>query len=665
METRRLGSVLAAAGIVGALAWWGWTSTRERIDHTIPPGGVSDASVEREAEPASDPVAVERSASDRTSVAAEAVPAPAASDPPAPPTERFAQVDARFVDANRTPWSGVRLAAIAPKWLPTWNPGEGALSEADGRVLLRIALPSTRNSRGNPWTELTLDLVASRAGCTSVSRPATLREGQTSHLGTIVLGSGVRILGRVVDAAGNGVGQAKLGIAPAVLNGDEGQLARHGGPAFETTPGTTSASDGGFALDGVAPGKLRVWAHAERFRYAWSEPIDVLEGRDVLGISVVMTQLLPTDRIAGQVVDPEGAPVSRVELQCQERWRGGGIGTFESSDDEGRFEIVVQHDDSTYDISASDFNERFASQTVEGVKPGTLDVLIRLLVPEQLAIRVRDPDGGPIANAKFQIMSKVNKEFASTSTTPGEYSIARPGEPFILTVTAKGFRTTRLGESRAKLDPARLGSGLDVVMPPAKVLRGRVTAGGAPVAGASVHFTPDMPEADATVDGYRCRYLLNSWLHRGTTTDAGGRYELDCDVDRGFWLRAMNEGWAPADLGPIDAAQLDAVATFDIELTHGGAIEGRVLLPDGRDSEGTIVALNHGDGLPRTIRAGTNGVFRVDGLTPGKWQVLRGGKEGNPDRPHFAGRDHDIPMEWSCEVRAGETTHFDLDLTKP
>jgi hypothetical protein len=249
--------------------------------------------------------------------------------------------------------------------------------------------------------------------------------------------------------------------------------------------------DGVFRVDELAPGKLRIWAHAERFRYAWSEPLDVPEGRDLLGVTIVISRLLPMDRIAGLVVDPEGAPLARIMMQCQERWHDGGIGRPNGTDEEGRFEIIVEHDDSTYDITAADFKERFSSKTVEGVKPGTLDLVIRLLKPEQLAIRVRDPDGAPIENAKFQVNARVYKEFFSTSSAPGDYSISRPGEPFFLEVRAKGFRTTTVGKPRAKFDPAQLTSGLDVVMQHTKLLRGRVTAAGSPVVNAGVHFTED------------------------------------------------------------------------------------------------------------------------------------------------------------------------------
>ncbi|HTF88066.1 MAG TPA: hypothetical protein VK843_06620, partial [Planctomycetota bacterium] len=92
--------------------------------------------------------------------------------------------------------------------------------------------------------------------------------------------------------------------------------------------------------------------------------------------------------------------------------------------------------------------------------------------------------------------------------------------------------------------------------------------------------------------------------------------------------------------------------------------EGRVLLADGKDAEGAIVSFNHGDGFPKTLRAGKGGVFRIDGLTTGKWQVHSAKNEISSDRTEYANAATDARMEWDCEVQAGVTIHFDLDLTK-
>jgi hypothetical protein len=52
-----------------------------------------------------------------------------------------------------------------------------------------------------------------------------------------------------------------------------------------------------------------------------------------------------------------------------------------------------------------------------------------------------------------------------------------------------------------------------------------------------------------------------------------------------------------------------------------------VLLPDGRDGEGTVAGFNCGDGHPRTLRAGPGGRYRVEHLTPGNWQVVERDEE--------------------------------------
>ena len=674
MKTIQSVSLAVAAAIVGALAWWELGPTPRETNVGLAPrdsSATSQASLELDATVTADPSQPELVAGARVSVPAQAVQAPVLGTPVPPSIERLAFVDARFVDKLGTPWSGVRLAPLAPSWMPTWNPGEGALSEADGRVRLQIALPARRDEFGALRREVKLEVLASKTGCTSVARSVALREGETSHLGFIVLGPGLRIEGRVVDAQDQGLAQARLGIAPALLEGDEGQLARHGAPSFLSTPGTTSAADGAFILDGAPPGKLRVWARLKGYRFAWSEPIDAPEGRDVQGITLKLSPLLATDRIAGQVVDPDGAPIARVALRTLEHWRGAGNGSSIACDKEGRFEIIVQHDDSTYDFSAEDMLGRFAAQTVTGITPGSLDVVIRLIAREQMAVRVLDAQGAVVNDAKFDVMSQGSSmDFVSTRTADGAYSMARPGEPFMLMVVASGFKQSRLGRPREMLDPMHLPSELVIVLQRAKLLRGRVTAEGAPVAGARVHITTDHPEGWNTVNGYRSRYIAYPWMHVEVFTDADGRYQLDCetksgyDVDKGFWLRAMAEGWAATEVGPVAAAQLEPITVFDIELTRGGSIEGRVLLPDGRDGEGSIVALNHGDGFPMTIRAGKDGAFRMDGLTVGKWQVLPATGEIDPDRLAFNGEKFDGPIEWSCEVSAGVTTHFDLDLTK-
>src|SRR6185295_5889938 len=94
--------------------------------------------------------------------------------------------------------------------------------------------------------------------------------------------------------------------------------------------------------------------------------------------------------------------------------------------------------------------------------------------------------------------------------------------------------------------------------------------------------------------------------------------ELMCAVDSEVVVRASATGFAPAESGPLDPR---LARELELELTRGGALEGRVLVDEGQSAEGTIVGINRGDVAPRTMRAGPGGHYRFEGLTPGAWRV--------------------------------------------
>lgn len=648
----------AAIVVLGGVAWWGFARGPATPATRVAP-------LATESVPADVPVLeatgeVPRvTASGNRGAPADSATAMAQLAPESTPvTDRAeASVDARFVDEHGAPWGGVRFAAHAVRWRQDWKPGEAATSSSDGRAEMRIAMPLTR---GVPLAEFALVFEASRAGCATIERSATLRLGTAVHLGDVVLGPGIRIRGRAVDEHGDGVALASIGLVAGELTEDEGHMRRHGSDTFRSAPGAQSAADGSFVLDGVAPGVRRVWAHADGKRFAWSQPIEIPGDRDLLGFEIVLTPLLPSDRIEGRVVAPDDRPIADAYLWFNERSAGSSLGSTINADAEGRFGLLVQRDDSAYSFTAHDREDRFAATTVEDVHGGSLAVVIRMHEKRWLPVHVHTAEGGPIADAKFEITAMGMGESApATSSAPGAYSIAVQDGQFQLEVSAPGFHTRDLGA----LDAATLPATLDVVMLHAPVVRGRVTANGLPITGARVQLVPDRPGATETVAGFRSRYIVYH-SSAGAVTDADGRFRMDCDENHGFWLRVTADGWAVGEVGPTDAAGREGEIELDVELTKGGAIEGRVILPDGADGEGAIVALNHGDGHPRTLRAGAKGVFRVDGLAPGPWQVLAAQSEIDPASTRYSSISVDAPIEWSCSVSAGKTTHFDLDLTR-
>jgi hypothetical protein len=542
--------------------------------------------------------------------------------------------------------------------LPVWQWSQPALSQVDGRVQLELVFPDFwKDTDGQPIRSSHLDFIASRSGCTTVARSALVRVGETTHMGDVVLGPAVRLSGRVLDEQGHGIPHATVGSTAAELPPEEdGHLRRHGSTAFDV-PMTESSDDGTFVLDGVGAGTWRLWGHAPATCYAWSEPITVTLERDLAGLELVLTPLLSTDRIEGRVVDPQGAPFSAALMCDVHDPRHGGFGRGEQVDQQGRFSIVIEHDGETWDFTARDFSERFATTSVLGVQAGTLNVVLRMREKQFMDVSVRDAEGQPVEGAAFHIY--VNGLYSSVpaeASAAGLYRLPVPDAPFAMEISARSYHT----ESRRRVEPASSPSPLEVILRRAPFVRGHVVAAGQAVAGAHVELRSDDPEALGTVGGYRC--VMSTMPDVEGRTDADGRFELACDIDGAFWIRATAAGSAPAEIGPIDAERLAATADFELVLSAGGTLEGHVLLPEGRDAEGAIVAINHGDGAPRSTRAGPQGFFHFEGLAPGKWQVLASEADVDPSHTTYSSLSAAEPIEWSCEVSTGRTTRFDLDL---
>jgi hypothetical protein len=123
-------------------------------------------------------------------------------------------------------------------------------------------------------------------------------------------------------------------------------------------------------------------------------------------------------------------------------------------------------------------------------------------------------------------------------------------------------------------------------------------------------------------------------------------------------------GFARAEVSVSDFDPKRGVDGLAVELGRGGTIEGRVLVPEGRDPGGVIVGVTRYDLAPRTLRTGSDGTYRFEGLTPGAWRVKRMASEPDPSTggTSFSAAREEIRYETDCVVEEGKVTTFDLDL---
>jgi len=653
-------SKLVLAAVVGVAAVGFVLLTRDGSERgPRPPADVARAATPVEPAPAAAlgdvPAAATTPREARAAAPAASAPPPAPAAPApiaeAPPTHGTLAM--RFVDAQGAPWSGVEV-------FQRGRDAERRLSGADGRVELAVEPYGEASEWG-------VGLFAQREGCATRLLRATATLGRTTDLGDVVLLPGVRLAGRVLDEQGLPLEGATVGLAAVELpedSGDgppldEGMLRRHGSEGFERERTVASGAGGAFELTGVAAGAHRLWAHATGMRFGWTEPFEVRAGEDLFALELRLSALLATDRITGIVFDPSGEPLGGARLMSTYQHEHESGSTTSDVGPDGRFELVLRRE-TRYSFVASDREGRYADAYAWDVTPGARELELRLGEVRTFEASVRDEEGRPLADCRFETSMEVGGAMTSSDgrpevREPGLYALVLPSIPFELVVEADGFQPATFENLR----PESVGARLEVVLTRAPRLAGRVVADGKPLAGARVTLHRAVVDGSYWRDGFYCLYRPEAVDQ--ATSAADGRFTLTCKQPGPMWVRATSAGWTAADLGPLEPS---APGELRIELTGGGSIEGRVLLPDGADAEGVVVGVSRGDGHPRTLRAGPEGRFRFDHLMPGRWQVQRRESELDPSSVTTMSNSNPVEIEWSCTVEPGRVTRFDLDLTR-
>jgi hypothetical protein len=491
----------------------------------------------------------------------------------------------------------------------------------------------------------------------------------------IVLRPAGSLSGIVVDESSRPVAGARIDLCDS-----EGRTSWRLNWSCELYPGQHSPQtdgDGCFRLRGIPAGILRVKAVRDGFSGALSPPRKVCAGVETGALRIVLAELPPPVHIEGVVLTADGEPVEGADVAY-------GYAPLESfdeegsvpSDEEGRFRIVVERT-RLHHLMVFGTGQGPSPATARNVAPGTTDIVMQFLPARAGRIDVRSSTDGRLMYFEvnlyeFDRQPRYHGEEFSGDEIPddGPVELLLPSRPFMARVEGNGHLPATLGP----FDPQTFPDPLRITLEPAPGISGVVTIEGRAPGGLcckiSVHEAEDRPGIEFRVNDFLARSQQYEMTHEIARSD--GAFRIPLTESERIYLRVFASGYAPAEAGPFDFDHLKGLRGLVVNLTRGGVLEGRLILPRGEAVEGRLVAVSRGDGFSRTARTGPDGSYRFERLVPGPYEVgtcrndLDEEDEFGTGSMHqdFTRTDTAARYDWACTVKEGATTRFDLDLSR-
>ena len=471
----------------------------------------------------------------------------------------------------------------------------------------------------------------------------------------LVLVPGAAISGRVVDEKGDPVPGAKGFLVPAIVAGLR-SLAGSGPPrAFAT------GKDGSFRASRLEPGEnLRLVVRHPDFEEGAIGGLSVPSGSTRAGLRVVLRRAAS---VTGAVRDEKGAPIGGAEV-----WIGPTFESISVSGGSGPLASLVGMARPSYQRATAGADGRFE---IRGLSPGKYTAGVAkpgystpapapLAIVQGAAARplefvllpgasisgiVRYTDGTPAADKVVSgVIPNATPDgggWGSSQPTGPDGAFTIPGLRVGVLYDLDLFEGRRGGNPRLRSVPSP-SDGVEIVVPAPGRIAGTVADGGSrdPIPDFQVWFDRDRSSGQFS-------NLWNQGPRQGAPRGAGifdrltvrsedGSFLLE-EVPPGTWeVNVEAKGYQPSRIGGVIVGEGQTPAGLRIPMTRGATLHGSVVdAGSGRAVPEARISLTAGGGGPgaglssfsgEAASRGTDsdGLFEVEGLSPGKYSVTAG-----------------------------------------
>jgi len=394
---------------------------------------------------------------------------------------------------------------------------------------------------------------------------------------------------------------------------------------------------------------LMVWTSLACSPSASTERVVVLESAPVAAAA--------PDEVAlgyGRVVDEQGAPISGASLVGWPSTSGELAHGMTEMD--GTFTVSLPQDQPySLECKRDGFEPFGVGERNRTYAPGTKDIRVVMRTAARTRFLVLDArNEAPLERFGITISRELFTQppLAGLSTyRGGEVELAAAAGLDQVVVHAPGFQ---VNVGRVTHDTPNEAV-QTIRLKPASSVRGRVLRDGGPVAGALVVLEQGRPEM-RLVDGLPT--VVAGSFHpiehqrKDARCDGEGRFVCEGVAD-GMCRVIAEDGRGSICVSPVAELTEGKDHDFgDLNLSPGGVVIGRVILPPRRALAGVEIALDGPIGGGR-VRTDATGAFRFDGVRPGKHHVEaleRPGQHMASERVRF-------------EIAEGATHELELDLS--